>query len=256
RGARATPAPALAPDGAPAPPVARRLEFASGGLSGLASLDAGRGGRLLLFPPSGGLLLFTGERTGVEPPARVGGLTIAPAAGGATRVRYRGPMLRFPDTTAFLDLEHGLRRADLVPADVTLDFVPRHAGGAEPGDFGRLAGEATLDGTRFAVDAVAFGEGGAAPAPWPRVRLALHLGAARARSSSSFGSPTASGSASKPAPSTGCRSCVCGRRRFGSTTWRAPWTGARCRPGGARWPDSDPLARAVQLCTTAAVRAA
>ncbi|HZP40313.1 MAG TPA: hypothetical protein VFD84_02245 [Candidatus Binatia bacterium] len=180
RGARATPAPALAPDGAPAAPVARRLEFASGGLSGLASLDAGRGGRLLLFPPSGGLLLFTGERTGGEPPARVGGLTIAPAAGGATRVRYRGPMLRFPDTTAFLDLEHGLRRADLVPADVTLDFVPRHAGGAEPGDFGRLAGEATLDGTRFAVDAVAFGEGGAAPAPWPRVRLALHLGADRA----------------------------------------------------------------------------
>src|SRR5581483_6093828 len=156
RGARATPAPALAPDGAPAPPVARRLEFASGGLSGLASLDAGRGGRLLLFPPSGGLLLFTGERTGGEPPARVGGLTIAPAAGGATRVRYRGPMLRFPDTTAFLDLQHGLRRADLVPADVTLAVVRRHAGGAEPG------------------------EGGAAPAPWPRVRLALHLGADRA----------------------------------------------------------------------------
>src|SRR5439155_22531206 len=68
----AAPHPASAPPGdttaaALAPPVPRRLEFAGAALSGLVGLDAGRTGRLLLFPEGGGLFLFTGQRLGHTP---------------------------------------------------------------------------------------------------------------------------------------------------------------------------------------------
>src|SRR5262249_56336119 len=43
------------------------LEIAGAGTSGLVALDAA-GARLLLFPAEGGLVLFTGERTGGEAP--------------------------------------------------------------------------------------------------------------------------------------------------------------------------------------------
>src|SRR5207247_41154 len=101
----AAPHPASAPPGdttaaALAPPVPRRLEFAGAALSGLVGLDAGRTGRLLLFPAAGGLVLFTGERLGHTP----GGLRVEPSASGGLALRYDGPLLRFPDTTPFLDL--------------------------------------------------------------------------------------------------------------------------------------------------------
>src|SRR5207244_7410362 len=112
------PPPARPPPGAPprgtgaaeaAPPVPRRLEFAGAALSGLVGLDASRTGRLLLFPEGGGLVLFTGERLGHAP----GGLRMEPSASGGLALRYDGPLLRFADTTPFLDLETGLARAEL-----------------------------------------------------------------------------------------------------------------------------------------------
>src|SRR5262249_4556521 len=53
----------------------QRLQITSPGLCVLAAVDR-VGARLLLFPPEGGLLLFTGERTGVEPANTVGPLTL------------------------------------------------------------------------------------------------------------------------------------------------------------------------------------
>ena len=157
---------AVAPD--PLPP--RRLEFASSALCGLAGVDRGRGGRLLLFPPEGGLVLFTGERVGLAP----GGLAFRAGAGGALTVEFRGPLLRFPDTTPFLDLETGLASARLIQAEVELAFVPDHPA-LEGADFGAVSGRVVLDGVEHAIAARGFAEDGGAQGPWPRVRAALSL---------------------------------------------------------------------------------
>ena len=176
----AAPEPASAPPertpaAEPPPPVPRRLEFAGAELSGLLGLDAGRTGRLLLFPNDGGLVLFTGERLGLEPPGASGRLSLEPSAGGDLAVRYEGPLLRFPDTTPFLDLETGLARAHLVEGEVDLRFTAAHAqqGG---GEFGAVTGSVALDGVRQSVVAHAFAEEGAPAGPWPRLRAALDLG--------------------------------------------------------------------------------
>jgi hypothetical protein len=161
---------------APAPPAAaprdltRRFEFTSPTLCGLVALD-GVGGRLLLFPPEGGLVLFTGERTGPAPSGRVGALAFDPLGAGH-RVTLRGPLLRFPETTPFLDLEAGLATAALVDADVELEFTPD----AGAGGFGRVSGRVVLDGARVLVDGHGFTEDGAPGGPWPRLRVALRLG--------------------------------------------------------------------------------
>lgn len=171
RAAPALPPVEPAPGMRPAhPPVARRLEFTGPDLCGLVALDAG--GRLLLFPPDGGLVLFTGERTGGGPDA-VGSLAVQPRADGLG-VRLDGPMLRFPDTTPFLDLETGLAAAHLVEAAVEIDFVRAH-GDAEAADFGTVAGRVTLDGRRLPVTGHAFAEDGPPRGPWPRLRAALRL---------------------------------------------------------------------------------
>jgi hypothetical protein len=154
------------------------LELAGERCAGLAALDAG-GGRLLLFPPDGGLLLFTGERTTRAPTAdSVGGLVLTGRPGGGVRLRFAGPLARFPDTTPFLDLEEGLARASVADdARVALDFVPDHDGGDAGAEFGRVRGSVTVDGASWAVDACAFAAVPAlpSPAPWPRLRAALRL---------------------------------------------------------------------------------
>jgi len=154
-----------------APPVPRRLEFAGAALSGLVGLDASRTGRLLLFPEGGGLVLFTGERLGHAP----GGLRVQPSASGGLALRYDGPLLRFPDTTPFLDLETGLARAELLEGEIALRFAPAHApdGTAE---FGTVTGSVALGGVRHPVTARGFAEDGAPAGPWPRLRAALDLG--------------------------------------------------------------------------------
>jgi hypothetical protein len=174
--AECEPPPAPTRGSAPADAVPLRLEFAGSTLSGLVGIDRGRGGRLLLFPRGGGLALFTGERIGLEPAATAARLDVGVAPDGARTVRYRGPLLAFPDTTPFLDLEEGLARARLVDADVALAFTPRDACCA-PAGFGFAEGRVELDGVTEAIDARAFAEDGAVAGPWPRVRTALHLAA-------------------------------------------------------------------------------
>jgi len=155
------------------------LEIAAEGASGLVTVDT-TGGRLLLFPPADGLVLFTGERTGGEEPGRVGGLRVEAGTPGKVHVRFTGPMLRFPDTTAFLDLERGLSRAVLVEhADVALDFTPIHPDGTGRAEFGVVRGGATLDGRTLDLDGRGFASAGGDPGPWPRVRAALDLGRGR-----------------------------------------------------------------------------
>ena len=64
------PQPASAPATTPTPGVPvgpGRLQFTGRELCGLVAVDRDRGGRLLLFTPEGGLVLFTGERLGLEP---------------------------------------------------------------------------------------------------------------------------------------------------------------------------------------------
>jgi hypothetical protein len=159
----------------PAPDLTRRLEFTTPELCGLMAVDA-RGGRLLLFPRAGGLVLFTGERVGDESPGVVGGLETRGTPDGGLAVGFRGPALRFTETTPFLDLETGLAAATLIETAVDLEIRPAHAAsGGEGGDFGRIEGVAVLDGQRTAIAGGAFHEEGGAFGPWPRLRAAFQL---------------------------------------------------------------------------------
>jgi len=145
-----------------------RLEFTSARLCGLVGFETERA-RLLLFLPEGGLVLFTGERT-TEPPGRVAGLSVTPLGDGGIGVRFRGPLLRFPDTTPFLDLERGLAGATLVEAEVRLDFRPEASE-----SFGGVCGHVRLDAAEVAVEGPGFAETEAPAGPWPRLRAALRL---------------------------------------------------------------------------------
>ncbi len=171
-------APAVVRHAAPASserPAAHRLEFTSAGMCGLAALDGGAGGgRLLLFLPGDRLLLFTGEPVGRDRRDGVGPLVLRAGPAG-TSVRFRGPLLEFPDSTPFLDLEAGLARGHLVDADVALDYAPH--GELRADGFGEVTGRVVLDGTPFEIAGLGSTGGSFAEGPWPRVRVALRLGA-------------------------------------------------------------------------------
>jgi hypothetical protein len=153
----------------------RRLEFTAPDLCGLMAIDP-RGGRLLLFPRDGGLVLFTGERVGGEAEGVVGGLETRDTPGGGVAVRFRGPVLRFGETTPFLDLETGLAAAELVELELDLELQPTHAACAGAGgDFGRVTGVAVVDRRRTAIAGGGFHEDGGAFGPWPRLRAAFTL---------------------------------------------------------------------------------
>ena len=155
-----------------APPRRRTLEVAGDDAGALVSTDP-LGGRLLVFPPGGGLALFTGERLGDEEPDRVGGLRIERRHDGTLRARFAGPMMRFPDTTPFVDLERGLAAADVIDhAAIDLTFAPHHDGD----EFGRVTGTAVLDGHPVDLSGRGFTPRGGGQGPWPRLRLALQLG--------------------------------------------------------------------------------
>jgi hypothetical protein len=172
-GATAAPAPS-APVAADRP-AATRLEFTSAGMCGLAALDGGAGGgRLLLFLPGDRLLLFTGEAAGRDRGDGVGPLTLRTGP-ERTSVAFRGPLLEFPDSTPFLDLEAGLARGHLVDAEVALDYTPHGALRAD--GFGEVTGRIVLDGTPVEIAGLGSTGGAFAEGPWPRVRVALRLGA-------------------------------------------------------------------------------
>ncbi len=133
------------------------------------------GARLLLFLPDGRLALFTGERTGGEERGRVGGLQLDDAADGTLRIRFAGPMTRFPDTTPFLDLERGLAGASVIDqAEVQIDFEPGHRA-TNGSDFGIVRGTGVLDGERLDLAGRGFAGAGTLGAAWPRLRIALEV---------------------------------------------------------------------------------
>jgi hypothetical protein len=147
--------PGTSPVPAPRDPTAsiraRSLEFASDGRCGLMAIDR-VGARHLLFGERDQLLLFTGERTGGERMGQVGGLSFGRDEHGRHRLRYDGPLLRFPDTRPFLDLEHGLGRSALASAVLALDYVPAHEGTCP---FGSVTGELAVDGRTERIRATA-----------------------------------------------------------------------------------------------------
>jgi hypothetical protein len=133
---------------------ASSLEFVGEDLSGLVSIDR-QGARLLLFEPSGRLVMCTRERLAGDEAERVGDLRLGPPAGGALAARFEGPMCAFPDTKPFLDLESGLARAEVVPVRADLAFERGH-GGPHPCPFGRVRGTVTVDGRLVRIDAAAY----------------------------------------------------------------------------------------------------
>jgi hypothetical protein len=182
----------LAPPEASARRAPCRLEFTSPGMCGLAALDGGGGGgRLLLFLPGERLFLFTGEPVGPRRVDGVGPLTLRPGPQG-TAVRFAGPLLEFPDSTPFLDLEAGLARGHLVDAEVALDYAPDAALGND--GFGRVAGRVVLAGTTHDIAGLGSAGGSFTEGPWPRVRVALRLGPDTAlRATLAVGDGTATG---------------------------------------------------------------
>jgi hypothetical protein len=104
--------------------VAMQFHRPDGAIAGLVACDLdtkGSGGRLLLLPAAGGLYLYTGEA-----PAgagfRIGPLGLRALADGM-EIRFNGPLLRFDDTSPFLDLEVGLSGARLCEVSLELRFV-------------------------------------------------------------------------------------------------------------------------------------
>lgn len=134
---------------APDAPGRAALELVAPGLCGLAAMDD-RGGRLLLFPDDGRLYTFTGERAAVDPAHRVAGLGMR-TSDGDVDLTYEGPMLIFPDTRPFVDLEHGLAGAGAVGARVALRFESSHGETMAPCPFGRVRGQVSLGGATYDV---------------------------------------------------------------------------------------------------------
>ena len=126
------------------------IEVVAPGLSALAAIDE-RGARLLLFPDDGRLLTFTSERVGRHAPDGIAGLRLRTTPAGAVELSYEGPMLRFPDTTPFVDLERGLASAEPVMATVALELTPSHHDADAPCPFGTATGEARIGDVRHVI---------------------------------------------------------------------------------------------------------
>jgi len=125
------------------PPDAVALEFVAPGLAGLAAIDP-HGGRLLLFPDDGRLAHFTGERVGRHGADRVGPLRVTADEAGTIAVDFDGPMLSFPDTMPFVDLERGLATASAVAVRARLRFWPSHATADDACPYGAVRGHVQI----------------------------------------------------------------------------------------------------------------
>lgn len=143
----------------------------------VAALDA-TGGRILVFPPDGTLLMFGGDRLDDGGPHAdgdaVGSLVVSD--GETATLHYRGPLLHFPNTTPFVDLEQGLASAAMVDdaelhVRVRSDVAPLPAAGR----FGTVHGTLTLDGRCHVLDGRGFTARSDVAPPWPRLRTALRL---------------------------------------------------------------------------------
>jgi hypothetical protein len=126
------------------------VELVAPGLSVLAAIDE-RGARLLLFPDDGRLLTFTSERVGPHAPDRIAGLRLRATPAGTVELAYDGPMLRFPDTTPFVDLERGLASAVPVAATVAIELTPSHRDADGPCPFGTVSGHAQIGDVRYEI---------------------------------------------------------------------------------------------------------
>ncbi|HEY2772758.1 MAG TPA: hypothetical protein VGK20_01770 [Candidatus Binatia bacterium] len=73
---------------------------------------------------------------------------------GRIRISIRAPFIRYPTHDAYLDLEAGLSRAELVDAQVELSYE------ASAEKHGRLHGHVVFDGRRMDIGAVAFTDRG------------------------------------------------------------------------------------------------
>jgi hypothetical protein len=88
----------------------------------------------------------------VHPPDAVAGLCLRVTATGDIELSFGGPMLVFPDTLPFVDLERGLASAAVAHAAVALRMSPLHEDGAAPCPFGTVAGSARIGEATIAVD--------------------------------------------------------------------------------------------------------
>ena len=176
--ALAAPAPATSDPAAVAsldlPFTPQTLEFVTPLAAGLARIDAG-GSRFLLLPPEGGLLLFTGERGAATSPRGLGVLAVRHHPHGVAW-RFTGPMLHFPDTEPFLDLELGLARATLVEAELALEFAP--VPGTEQ-RFGHVRGRVIVDGAVMPLEGPGYAGAATRGAP-AMFHAAVQLGGDRA----------------------------------------------------------------------------
>ena len=118
-------------------------------VAGVGPMPGGRrGGRLLLFPGSQRLVLFTGEQRGGAT-GSVGALRFEREQGGL-RLRFEGPALAAPDGREHFRSERAQLRASVVP--VSID-VRLHA---DEGGFGMVSGRVEIDGDRRTVEAAGF----------------------------------------------------------------------------------------------------
>jgi hypothetical protein len=162
------------------------LEFHDGeaGVGGFAAAErlatGRRQGRFLLCLGAARLGLFTGEdaRSTSRDRLHCAGLAWTRGAAGAVTLEYEGPCLTFPRMDPFLDLEFGLREAELSRLEAKLEWRPTAAAGASGrhAQIGLLDGLVRHDGCTTTIRAAATFDDGrrADPRRW-RERRALRI---------------------------------------------------------------------------------
>ena len=152
-------------------PSRHRIEFVSGPVAGLLQLGP-EGGRVLLIPDDGNLLLFTAETARARRDAR---LTWIVDSDGTLRIQHTGPLLRFADTSPFTALERGLASATVVDAEFEFAISPTTRGGG----FCAVLGSAVLGGQRVAVRGSGFVREPRPASRAPHLELAVTLSTER-----------------------------------------------------------------------------
>ncbi|MBU6280731.1 hypothetical protein KGQ64_00720 [bacterium] len=138
-------------------------------VAGVGPMPGGRlGGRLLLFPGSQRLVLFTGEQRG-GPAGSVGALRVERDPDGL-RLGFRGHALAAPDARDHFRSERAQLRARVVPVSVDVRLDDAGHG------FGLAVGRVEIDGEVLVVKAGGFSGvpwgGGVDGPPLPETRVA------------------------------------------------------------------------------------